>query len=123
MAKSTRSKLKRSFRRTKRETGVFAAHDAARLHRLSAKLKNVVDKDQDGDVAIINEEEDAEARAPLVGDGEKADNPEASMDTDAPQTKKVSTHGQRDSGRNAWRQSKGMPLKRTGGGGRAHRRR
>jgi len=41
MAKSTRSKVKRSFRRDKRETAASAYHavDAARLARLSAKLR------------------------------------------------------------------------------------
>ena len=38
MAKSTRSKVKRAFRAKKRTEGVFAAADAARLQRLSAKL-------------------------------------------------------------------------------------
>jgi len=84
-----------------------------------------VENDKDGDVPIRGEEveDDAETRAPLVGDEEKTDNPQASMDVDGAKTTKVSTHGPRDSGRNAWRKSKGMPIKRTGGGGRAHRRR
>lgn len=38
MAKSTRSKVKRSFRAKKREEGVYAATEAARLHRLNSKL-------------------------------------------------------------------------------------
>ena len=38
MGKSIRSKSKRAYRRTKRETGTFAAADAARLQRLSLKL-------------------------------------------------------------------------------------
>lgn len=38
MAKSTRSKTKRSYRKVKREDGVFAATHAARLERLSNKL-------------------------------------------------------------------------------------
>jgi Protein of unknown function (DUF2423) len=38
MAKSTRSKVKRSHRAKKRETGVYAAVEAARLQRLNAKL-------------------------------------------------------------------------------------
>jgi hypothetical protein len=38
MAKSTRSKVKRSFRSKKRTQGVFAVADAARLQRLNAKL-------------------------------------------------------------------------------------
>ena len=39
MAKSTRSKVKRSFRAKKRQDGVYAANEAARLHRLSMKLR------------------------------------------------------------------------------------
>lgn len=39
MAKSTRSKVKRAFRAKKRTDGVFAAAEAARLHRLNAKLR------------------------------------------------------------------------------------
>jgi YBL028C ribosome biogenesis factor, N-terminal domain len=42
MAKSTRSKAKRSFRRDKRERedSVFFINDAARLARLSSKLRS-----------------------------------------------------------------------------------
>ena len=38
MAKSTRSKVKRHFRAKKREEGVYAATEAARVERLAAKL-------------------------------------------------------------------------------------
>ena len=38
MAKSTRSKVKRSFRKAKRDDSVFAVAHAARLERLSQKL-------------------------------------------------------------------------------------
>ena len=38
MAKSMRSKVKRSWRTKKRETGVYAATEAARLNRLHSKL-------------------------------------------------------------------------------------
>jgi hypothetical protein len=38
MAKSTRSKVKRTFRAKKRTQGAFAVADAARLQRLNAKL-------------------------------------------------------------------------------------
>lgn len=47
MAKSLRSKTKRTFRSKKRETGVYAATEAARLHRLNAKLKSVASADKD----------------------------------------------------------------------------
>jgi YBL028C ribosome biogenesis factor, N-terminal domain len=52
MAKSLRSKTKRAFRRVKRQSGVFAAADAARLHRLSSRLQANLRTDQDGDVSL-----------------------------------------------------------------------
>lgn len=52
MAKSLRSKVKRDFRSKKREAGVYAATEAARLHRLNAKLVHVVSKDKDGDEVL-----------------------------------------------------------------------
>jgi hypothetical protein len=52
MAKSLRSKVKRSFRSKKRETGVYAAAAAARLNRLNSKLVEVTKKDVDGDVVV-----------------------------------------------------------------------
>ncbi|KAG9099799.1 hypothetical protein FRC06_004831 [Ceratobasidium sp. 370] len=61
MAKSMRSKSKRSFRRTKRESGVFAAADAARLERLNRKLAAKLNADKDGD-APMEEEEQAEVQ-------------------------------------------------------------
>ena len=57
MAKSMRSKVKRSFRSKKRETGVYAATEAARLQRLNSKLVATARKDKDGDVPV----EDADA--------------------------------------------------------------
>lgn len=44
MAKSLRSKSKRSFRSKKREEGVYAAAAAGRLHRLNAKLLEITTK-------------------------------------------------------------------------------
>ena len=41
MAKSTRSKVKRSFRKAKRDDSVFAIAHAARLERLSQKLATI----------------------------------------------------------------------------------
>ena len=41
MAKSTRSKVKRSFRAKKREEGVYAVTEAARLQRLNLKLRKI----------------------------------------------------------------------------------
>lgn len=61
MAKSTRSKVKRHFRAKKRSEGVYAAAEAARLHRLSMKLKVLTTMDKDGDVEVEDAEGDDEA--------------------------------------------------------------
>jgi hypothetical protein len=103
MAKSTRSKVKRSFRAKKRDEGVYAATEAARLERLHSKLTTKID---DGD------EELAE---PVEGDAAQDDStPPDAMELDnsaKPSTTKpsrVSTHGPRNSRREEWRKSKGM---------------
>lgn len=64
MAKSTRSKVKRTYRAKKREDGVYAAIEAARLARLSAKLKAVASLPTEEDV----EEGGEEGRADVEGD-------------------------------------------------------
>ncbi len=46
MAKSTRSKSKRSFRRVKREDTVYAVTHAQRLERLSKKLAGITQTDK-----------------------------------------------------------------------------
>ena len=53
MAKSTRSKVKRAHRAKKRDDGVYAATEAARLERLNAKLRTVCDapKPRDGETS------------------------------------------------------------------------
>lgn len=56
MAKSMRSKVKRSFRSKKRESGIYAATEAARLQRLSSKLVATATQGKDVDVPV----EDAE---------------------------------------------------------------
>jgi hypothetical protein len=61
MAKSLRSKVKRSFRSQKRESGVFAATEAARLNRLSTKLMTVASRKE-------NEVEKAEHQEQLPQD-------------------------------------------------------
>lgn len=61
MAKSIRSKVKRSFRNKKREEGVYAATEAARLARLHAKLTAVATNDADGDAPIRDAQEDGAA--------------------------------------------------------------
>lgn len=60
MAKSLRSKVKRSFRNKKRETGVYAAASAARLNRLNAKLIEVTKKAPIGALKVSAEEESTE---------------------------------------------------------------
>ncbi|EAU84578.1 hypothetical protein CC1G_00097 [Coprinopsis cinerea okayama7 len=45
MAKSLRSKVKRSFRAKKRVEGVYAATAAARLQRLNSKLVEITKRD------------------------------------------------------------------------------
>lgn len=58
MAKSTRSKVKRSFRAKKREQGVYAATEAARLARLHQKLRGIASTDVEGDVAVADAEQE-----------------------------------------------------------------
>ncbi|OJA15309.1 hypothetical protein AZE42_00953 [Rhizopogon vesiculosus] len=105
MAKSTRSKVKRSFRAKKREEGVYAATEAARLNRLNSKLTAKID---DGD------EELAEAVEPdTAQDDSKRATPPDAMDLDdaansSVKSSRVSTHGPRNSRREEWRKSKGM---------------
>jgi hypothetical protein len=60
MAKSMRSKVKRSFRTKKRETGVYAATEAARLHRLNSKLIAAATRDKYGDVPVKDAEEEGD---------------------------------------------------------------
>ncbi|KAJ7276203.1 hypothetical protein B0H12DRAFT_1084116 [Mycena haematopus] len=110
MAKSTRSKVKRSFRSNKRETGIYAATEAARLNRLHAKLSAVVSRDvpQDDEEAM---EEGEELRAEGVNQ-----DPIDSMQVDgegSKQTERISTHGPRGSRREEWRKSKGLTPKPT----------
>ena len=49
MAKSTRSKVKRSFRAKKREDSVYASVEAARLQRLNAKLQVIRETEAEGE--------------------------------------------------------------------------
>ncbi|KAL5508328.1 hypothetical protein ACEPAH_5947 [Sanghuangporus vaninii] len=60
MAKSTRSKVKRAYRAKKREDSVYAAIEAARLERLSSKLRAIREADKEGDVELADvvDEED-----------------------------------------------------------------
>ncbi|KAF9468959.1 hypothetical protein BDZ94DRAFT_1279464 [Collybia nuda] len=95
MAKSIRSKAKRTFRSKKRETGVYAATEAARLHRLNAKLVSVASADkQEGVSAEGFEGDDNDMLESIVVDVETS--------------KRISTHGTRGSRREEWRASKGL---------------
>jgi len=105
MAKSIRSKAKRSFRSKKRETGVYAATEAARLHRLNAKLVSVASQDHEGDVPIGNVE--AGDDIPAQQNDEPVDSTEL-MAVDAEKPQRISTHGPRHSRREDWRTSKGL---------------
>ncbi|KAF8211327.1 hypothetical protein K438DRAFT_1807123 [Mycena galopus ATCC 62051] len=110
MAKSTRSKVKRSFRSNKRETGIYAATEAARLNRLHAKLSAVVSRDipqEDEEEAMQDDEE-------LRAEGGANQDATDSMQVDGDGTKKterISTHGPRGSRREEWRKSKGLTPK------------
>ncbi|KIK08575.1 hypothetical protein K443DRAFT_85081 [Laccaria amethystina LaAM-08-1] len=88
MAKSTRSKVKRAFRSKKRETGVYAATEAARLNRLNSKLVQIAKRQ--------GEEEKGEED--ILG----------AMAIDGQKSERISTHGPRGSRRDEWRMSKGL---------------
>jgi len=121
MAKSTRSKVKRSFRAKKRAEGVYAATEAARLHRLSMKLKVLTTQDKDGDVELEGDadtedvaggEEDQdkgdEQTAIASGDADAMDLDSAQPSGSSSTTKHISTSGPRESRREQWRVSKGL---------------
>ncbi|KAJ7086674.1 hypothetical protein C8R44DRAFT_820765 [Mycena epipterygia] len=107
MAKSTRSKVKRSFRSKKRETGIYAATEAARLNRLHAKLSSVASKEDPPQMDADGMEDGEDLPAEANQDSTPAD----SMEVDAGGSKKserISTHGPRGSRREDWRTSKGL---------------
>lgn len=107
MAKSIRSKAKRSFRSKKRETGVYAATEAARLHRLNSKLTSVVSTDKDERISAEDKEEGVD-EMPDIGDHIETNELEESMVVDTEKANRISTHGPRHSRREEWRTSKGM---------------
>jgi len=108
MAKSTRSKIKRHFRAKKREEGVYAATEAARVERLASKMAAIRGTGKE-DEAV---EESAERVEGAEVTDEQLESPPAAaekMDLDgAAAPKKISTHGPRASRREEWRTSKGM---------------
>lgn len=65
MAKSTRSKVKRAYRAKKRESGVYAAAEAARLQKLNAKLARIISSDAGKDMVEV--EEPGEDNVPVTG--------------------------------------------------------
>ncbi|KAI0069035.1 hypothetical protein BV25DRAFT_1792695 [Artomyces pyxidatus] len=91
MAKSTRSKIKRAHRAHKRTDSVYAAIAADRVRRLHDKLAAVVES---------KVEETTEEGMPESMELDGAASPSA--------TKKISTHGPRNSRRESWRASKGL---------------
>ncbi|PIL36798.1 hypothetical protein GSI_00488 [Ganoderma sinense ZZ0214-1] len=68
MAKSTRSKVKRHFRAKKREEGVYAATEAARLHRLSMKLKTLAAQEVEDEEMPEGEDRPENAEAERMDD-------------------------------------------------------
>ncbi|TFK76123.1 hypothetical protein BDN72DRAFT_810153 [Pluteus cervinus] len=99
MAKSTRSKVKRSFRSKKRQEGIYAATEAARLQRLNAKLLAVASNP--GEVG--QEDTSAQELDTPADDAETM-----AVDPHPSSSKPISTHGPRNSGREQWRASKGL---------------
>ena len=75
MAKSTRSKVKRSFRAKKRTEGVYAATEAARLHRLNMKLRSVVTTSKDEDEEMPAEGDDAAEGEEWMEEGRAGSSP------------------------------------------------
>jgi len=118
MAKSTRSKVKRHFRAKKREDGVYAATEAARLNRLHKRLAMVTKTDKDGDIEVEDVEAVALNEDHMIDDEQPTEDLNAEggegMMLDPTKTdevpKRVSTHGPRGSRREQWRLSKGLPV-------------
>ncbi|KAG5339212.1 hypothetical protein C0989_005193 [Termitomyces sp. Mn162] len=109
MAKSIRSKTKRTFRNKKREDSVYAVTEAARLHRLNSKLTAIVSKDSEGDVPVQEQKEGEDC----VPDEEinVLCEPTDAMSVATEPRKSISTHGPRGSRREEWRLSKGLDPK------------
>ncbi|KAF7313651.1 Sm domain-containing protein [Mycena chlorophos] len=110
MAKSLRSKVKRSFRANKRQDSVYAATAAARLDRLHAKLSAVVsadvERDDEEERDEIEMEQDGDAL--LASDVPAQINDSMQVDGTTAGSSKISTHGPRGSRREEWRLSKGL---------------
>jgi len=105
MAKSMRSKVKRAFRSKKRESGVYAATEAARLDRLNARLVQITKMDTTNvDKETSGEGEEESVRILDVSNGQT----EVEMESQGP---RQSTHGPRGSRREEWRKAKGMAIR------------
>jgi len=91
MAKSLRSKSKRTFRRMKREDSAFAVAHATRLQRLSAKLKGSTQTEPATSAPEVDETSDA-----VDADIPTEHTEESGMELDAtPVSSKISTSGPR----------------------------
>ncbi|KAL4076043.1 hypothetical protein J3A83DRAFT_4357167 [Scleroderma citrinum] len=102
MAKSLRSKTKRAFRAKKRDSGVYAATEAARLNRLNTKLITTINqRNRDGGGEDAEGMETPELQDSMNLDGSERQPPAGTSGS-------VSTHGSRGSRREEWRKSKGM---------------
>ncbi|KAL4081697.1 hypothetical protein V8B97DRAFT_2001839 [Scleroderma yunnanense] len=113
MAKSLRSKTKRAFRAKKRDSGVYAATEAARLNRLNTKLITTINqRNRDGggeDAEGMETPELQDDHAPSAAPCEDSMNLDGSeRQPPAGTSGSVSTHGSRGSRREEWRKSKGM---------------
>ncbi|KAH9824727.1 hypothetical protein DFH28DRAFT_1077276 [Melampsora americana] len=105
MAKSLRSKSKRSFRAKKRSSNdsVFKITETNRINRLSAKLKESASKPIESTTSTTNESNSMEI--------EKEEEPDQRQEE--PKVK-VPTSGPRMSGREVWKASKkGLLLRRS----------
>ncbi|KAG2013906.1 hypothetical protein CC2G_010771 [Coprinopsis cinerea AmutBmut pab1-1] len=110
MAKSLRSKVKRSFRAKKRVEGVYAATAAARLQRLNSKLVEITKRDVERETPGGDADEAEDVPADNAASTTQPDDGMA-VDGESTEPKRVSTHGPRNSRREQWRASKGMTPK------------
>ena len=138
MAKSLRAKGKMADRRRKRESGFYAATEAARLERLSARLlgKNTskgtdenhalgdlgaveVDKGNGETVGVEDVEGDAMMHEGEIPDDHPMCFPSkwvCSLSGEEKVVRKISTSAPRDTRREQWRLSKGMTARPKGKG-------
>jgi hypothetical protein len=135
MAKSLRAKSKVAARRKKRTDSHYAVADAERMARVHANLTGKGKAQEGGKAAAEDKEDEAEEEAVEGGmavDGEDAPGAlprsvlvaRSSADDISPRpdhslltrartapAKKISTSGARDTRREQWRESKGLPIR------------